>query len=250
MNLKSITTLLLLSSLVLFAETGYASWYGEKYQGKPTASGEPFNMYAYTAANRTFPLGTIVKVTNLKNNKSVNVRINDRGPTKKSRIIDLSYQAAKDIGLLHDGVVPVKVDSISESTQKSDNPYLTDKKSDQEYMKKYASKVLKTEDSLDYKEYIPSTIPLRQVDSYSSSKPSSKLDRTTNTINVQVASFSSRRNAESFIDTQSDSGYNMKVIEVDRAGKRLYKVVVVCNSSKVASRIIKSKHYAGAYILR
>ncbi len=250
MNLKSITTLLLLSSLVLFAETGYASWYGEKYQGKPTASGEPFNMYAYTAANRTFPLGTIVKVTNLKNNKSVNVRINDRGPTKKSRIIDLSYQAAKDIGLLHDGVVPVKVDSISESTQKSDNPYLTDKKSDQEYMKKYASKVLKTEDSLDYKEYIPSTIPLRQVDSYSSNKPNSKLDKTTNTINVQVASFSSRRNAESFIDTQSDSGYNMKVIEVDRAGKTLYKVVIVCNSSKVASRIIKSKHYVGAYILR
>ena len=244
MHLKSLTTLFLLTSLVVLAETGDASWYGDKYQGKPTASGEPFDMYAYTAANRTLPFGTVIKVTNLKNNKSVQVRVNDRGPTQESRIVDLSYQAAKDIGLLHDGVVPVKVETISMSAQEnnskeSDNPYLKDEKSDQEYMKEYASQMPKVEKSLDYNEYLPSNVP---------SSKEKKID--SNTINVQVAAFSSRGNAESFIDTQRDSGYNMKVIEVERASKTLYKVVVVCDSSKLANRIMKSERYAGAYIFK
>lgn len=255
MNLTSITTLLLLSSLVLLAQTGDASWYGDKYQGKPTASGEPFDMYAYTAANRTLPFGTVIKVTNLKNNKSVQVRVNDRGPTKKSRIVDLSYQAAKDIGLLHDGIVPVKVETISTSTQKnvskeSDNPYLTDEKSDEEYMKEYASKMPKVEKSLDYNEYLPSNVPNNQVDDYAVSKENRKEDTNSNMVNVQVAAFSSRGNAESFIDTQRDNGYTMKVIEVERSSKMLYKVVVVCDSSKLVSRIMKSERYAGAYIFK
>ncbi len=252
MNLKSITTLLLFSSLVLFAETGYASWYGEKYQGKPTASGEPFDMYAYTAANRTLPFGTIVKVTNLKNNKSVQVRINDRGPTKESRIVDLSYQAAKDIGLLHDGVVPVKVETISTSSEessskKSDNPYLTD---DEASMQEYASSLPKAEESVDYNDYPPSNVPRGQADNYSASKPTRSSNEMSNSVNVQVAAFSSRGNAESFIDTQRDSGYNMKIIEVERGSRTLYKVVVVCDSSQLASRIIKSERYAGAYIFK
>lgn len=252
MNLKSITTLLLLTSLVLFAETGDASWYGEKYQGKPTASGEPFDMYAYTAANRTLPFGTIIKVTNLKNNKSVQVRINDRGPSKESRIVDLSYQAAKDIGLLHDGIVPVKVETISTSSKEKnskegDNPYLTD---DEASMQEYAAKLPKAEESVDYNEYPPSNVPSGQVDNYSASKPSSTSNETTNSINVQVAAFSSRGNAESFIDTQRDSGYNMKVIEVESTSRTLYKVVVVCDSSTLASRIMKSERYAGAYIFK
>ena len=255
MNLTSITTLLLLSSLILLAETGDASWYGDKYQGKPTASGEPFDMYAYTAANRTLPFGTVIKVTNLKNNKSVQVRINDRGPTKESRIVDLSYQAAKDIGLLHDGIVPVKVETISTSLQKndskeSDNPYLKDEKSDQEYMKEYASKMSKTEESSDYNEYLPSNVSRGQADKYTVSKQSRTSDTNANTINVQVAAFSSRGNAESFIDTQRDNGYTMKVIEVERSSKTLYKVVVVCDSSKLVSRIMKSERYAGAYIFK
>ena len=205
MNLKSITILLLLSSLVISAKTGYASWYGEKYQGKPTASGEPFDMYAYTAANRTLPFGTIIKVTNLKNNKSVQVRINDRGPTKKSRIVDLSYKPAKDIGIVKDGVVPVKIETLSISTQKNNaieryNPYL--------------------------------------------------IDKNINSIKVQISAFSSRKNAKSFIARQRDSGYTMKIIEIKRANKILYKVVIVCNSSKVASRIINSKRYKGAYIFK
>ena len=81
-------------------EEGMASWYGKKFHGKKTASGERFNMYELTAAHRTLPFGTKVKVTNLENNKSVVVRINDRGPHVKGRIIDLSYAAAKKIDMI------------------------------------------------------------------------------------------------------------------------------------------------------
>ena len=91
---------------------GYASWYGPGFHGRRTASGEIFNMYDYTAAHRTLPFGTRVKVTNLKNGRSVIVRINDRGPAKKNRIIDLSYQAAKKIDMIRDGIVKVRVEVI------------------------------------------------------------------------------------------------------------------------------------------
>jgi len=93
-------------------QVGKASWYGRIFQHKQTASGEPFDMYQFTAAHRTLPLGSWIKVTNLKNDRSVVVRINDRGPVLKSRIIDLSYSAAKMLGMGHDGVDPVRLDVV------------------------------------------------------------------------------------------------------------------------------------------
>ncbi len=83
-----------------YVEEGIASWYGPKFHGKRTASGEVFDMYRLTAAHPWLPFGTIVKVTNLENGLSVVVRINDRGPFVKGRIIDLSYAAAKKIRML------------------------------------------------------------------------------------------------------------------------------------------------------
>jgi rare lipoprotein A len=94
-------------------QTGLASWYGPGFHGKRTASGEIFNMYELTAAHRTFPIGSYVMVTNLRNGKSVQVRINDRGPFVKGRIIDLSYAAAKLIDLIGPGIAPVKVELLS-----------------------------------------------------------------------------------------------------------------------------------------
>ena len=76
-----------------------ASWYGEKFHGKKTANGERFNMYAMTAAHKTLPLSSYVEVTNLKNNRSVIVRINDRGPYHGKRAMDLSYAAAKELDI-------------------------------------------------------------------------------------------------------------------------------------------------------
>jgi rare lipoprotein A len=80
-------------------QVGKASWYGRIFQSKQTASGEPYDMNQFTAAHRTLPLGSWVKVTNLKNDRSVVVRINDRGPITPNRIIDLSYGAAKMLAM-------------------------------------------------------------------------------------------------------------------------------------------------------
>jgi len=99
-------------------ETGNGSWYGKKFQGKPTASGEPFNMYALTAAHRTLPFNTMIKVTNLQNSRSIVVRVNDRGPYSKSRIIDLSYLGAKKLGYLNKGVAKLKIEVLYRKKRK------------------------------------------------------------------------------------------------------------------------------------
>jgi len=91
-------------------QVGTASWYGEWFQGKPTASGEPFDMRDFTAAHPSLPLGTFVKVTNLRNGKAVVVRINDRGPVVDGRIIDVSYNAARALGFKERGLQKVRLD--------------------------------------------------------------------------------------------------------------------------------------------
>lgn len=98
----------------LSAETGRASYYGFKYQGRPTASGEIFDMNRLTAAHPTLPFGTKVRVTNLENQRSVFVRINDRGPFVQGRVIDVSQAAAEELGMLHSGVVEVRVEVVPE----------------------------------------------------------------------------------------------------------------------------------------
>jgi rare lipoprotein A len=95
-----------------FREQGIASWYGKKFNGSRTSSGEIYDMYAMTAAHPTLPLPSYARVTNLANHKSVIVRINDRGPFMKDRIIDLSYTAAYKLGIIGDGSAEVEVDSI------------------------------------------------------------------------------------------------------------------------------------------
>lgn len=93
-------------------QVGTASWYGPSFQGKMTASGEPYNMYALTAAHPALPLGTFVRVTNLRNGKSVIVRINDRGPVVPGRIIDVSYGAARELKFKARGVQRVRLDVV------------------------------------------------------------------------------------------------------------------------------------------
>ncbi len=92
-----------------YEEVGGASWYGEPYHGRPTTSGEVYDMHQLTAAHRTLPIGTWVMVTNLHNGRSVEVRINDRGPFKEGRVIDLSYAAARLLDVVGPGVVPVRL---------------------------------------------------------------------------------------------------------------------------------------------
>src|SRR6476660_9136845 len=95
-----------------FEETGIASWYGHPYHGRSSASGEIYDMEQFTAAHRTLPFGTLVRVVNLDNEKSVEVRINDRGPFVDDRVIDLSHAAAQAIGMIGPGTARVRVEVI------------------------------------------------------------------------------------------------------------------------------------------
>ena len=109
-----ITIILTVSALLNFAQTefGVASYYGDYFHGRPTASGEKYNQFALTAAHKTLPLGTILKVTNAQNNKSVYVKVNDRGPYVKGRIIDLSTKAAEILGYRNKGTCYVKIEIV------------------------------------------------------------------------------------------------------------------------------------------
>lgn len=102
-----------LPTAVGYRERGLASWYGSKFHGRPTSSGEPFDMYKVSAAHKTLPLPSWVEVTNLDNGNTLIVRVNDRGPFKEGRIIDLSYAAAIKLGVLESGTAPVEVRAIA-----------------------------------------------------------------------------------------------------------------------------------------
>ena len=94
-------------------QEGIAFWYGQSHHGKRTASGEVFNMEALTAAHRTLPFGTVVRVTHLATDRTVTVRINDRGPYTDGRIIDLSARSARELGIARLGIAKVRIEPIS-----------------------------------------------------------------------------------------------------------------------------------------
>jgi rare lipoprotein A (peptidoglycan hydrolase) len=94
-------------------QTGVASWYGRKFQGNTTASGEAYDLNGLTAAHPTLPFGTTIRVTNLRNSKTVMLRVNDRGPHIGRRLIDVSWAAAKRLGFVHSGITPVRVEVVA-----------------------------------------------------------------------------------------------------------------------------------------
>ena len=108
-----------LNNALGFEQTGIASWYGNKFHGHLTSNGEIYDMYAMSAAHKNLPLPTYVKVTNLSNNKSVIVRVNDRGPFHKGRVIDLSYSAAYKLNMLQTGTAEVKISAINTFANKT-----------------------------------------------------------------------------------------------------------------------------------
>jgi rare lipoprotein A len=108
-----------LASAQDFEQTGTASWYGKKFHGHLTSNGEIYDMYTMSAAHKNLPLPTYLKVTNIANNKSVVVRVNDRGPFHQSRIIDLSYSAAYKLDMLKTGTAQVKITAITDFDEKT-----------------------------------------------------------------------------------------------------------------------------------
>ncbi|MEJ2490283.1 MAG: septal ring lytic transglycosylase RlpA family protein [Desulfuromonadales bacterium] len=99
-----------------YVEEGVASWYGKDFHGRKTSNGETYDMYAMTAAHKTLPMNVHLQVTNLANGRSAVVRVNDRGPFVKSRIIDLSYSAAKQLGVVGPGTAPVRIEALGYRT--------------------------------------------------------------------------------------------------------------------------------------
>ncbi len=125
--LLMLTTSITLSYSKSKIHYGYSSWYGDRFHGRKTASGEIYNMNKLTAAHRTLPFGTYIKVTNLQNNKSVVVKVNDRGPFKANRIIDVSRKAASKLGFINQGLARVRLEILGRKPKQkatSNNRYI------------------------------------------------------------------------------------------------------------------------------
>ena len=108
-----------MKKIIPFIEEGYASWYGKRYHGKKTSIGETYDMYQMTGAHKTLPLPCYIKVTNLKNKRSVIIRVNDRGPFIDERIVDLSYAAAHQLRIIEKGSELVKIEMVNPSLKKT-----------------------------------------------------------------------------------------------------------------------------------
>ena len=202
-----------------YNKTGIASWYGPKFHGKLTANGEIYNQYALTAAHKTLPLPSAVKVTNLKNNKSIVLRINDRGPFVNDRIIDLSSKAADILDLKREGTGLVRVQILKEKSL---------------YLEKLAKQGSFPEIN-DLKEtelpniIIPHKVAVKIKDTKNQKIVTKKINYNLKNLNkeykiyIKLASFSSKKNAEimkkkvSYID-------KVKIYKIYKLNKTLYQV--------------------------
>ena len=181
-------------------ETGKASWYGSKYHGRKTSSGERYNKNDMTAAHQTLPFGTKVKVTNLANNETVIVRINDRGPFVGNRIIDVSEVAARKLGIHKQGVGKVKVEVLPDNYNPQDPNFITiytietDAFSDPETAKAQSQKLKEFDKHL--------TIQMTEE-----VKEGRKIHR------LKVGQFDNKKHAEAFNELLKDEGLGGKVSE-------------------------------------
>ncbi|CAA6799697.1 MAG: Rare lipoprotein A precursor [uncultured Sulfurovum sp.] len=256
MHFKAIIVLAF-SQTLLFAQTiGLASWYGEKFQGRITSSGETFNMHAYTAAHKTLPFGTMVNVTNLQNGKSVNVKVNDRGPYNSNRIMDISYAAAKSIGLVTMGTAKVSIEQFK--TQPIRKVTVQPRLEPTANTSTILETVTASKDLASMMEYaLMITDPKKEVN-----QPVVVVAPTTvavppvvnqkKKVHVQVASFSTEQGAEQFMVKERSKGYQMMAIPAFsiKFQQLRHKVIILTDSKKSAMAIVNSKQYNGAYILK
>ena len=193
---------------------GYASWYGPDFDGKATSNGETYNMYGMTAAHKTLPMNTIVRVTNRNNGKSAVVRVNDRGPFVGTRIIDLSKAAASKIDMIGTGTAPVTLEVLG-----------------------FYSKNKKK-----YKQKIP---PKKELDSTPEQK-------TLDSFALQIASFSKIEGAIKVQEKYDNTdGYRTVIKDITRDNTRLFKVYLKGFKSEQEARDYKSEsNFKHAFIVR
>jgi rare lipoprotein A len=189
-------------------ERGVASWYGTKFHGRRTSSGEPYDMYAMTAAHPRLPLPTYVRVTNLENRRSVVVKVNDRGPFARNRIIDLSYAAAHRLGMLEQGTALVEVEAL-----RPDGP-----------------------DTPTASGEVPTAVP-QAMGGVPVAAP----------IYVQVGAFSSRRNAEQLLARLNEKDFGqVDIQEARRAETPVYRVRIgPLESAELTDRAVQGLERIG-----
>lgn len=180
-----------------YVERGRASWYGNKFHGRPTSSFEPYDMYKFTAAHKTLPLPSFVQVTNLANRRSVIVRVNDRGPFHGDRIIDLSYAAAVRLGMHNQGVAEVEVRAIDPEGE----ALAADRRDDRPTVRTYRSGIS-----------APHAATGTRRDAARSTAPFS------GTRYLQVGSFSVKDNAKRLEDRLEDAGLDRVHLETAKVG--------------------------------
>ena len=201
-----------------YDEVGYASWYGPGFHGKKTANGEIFNQNLISAAHRTLPLPSIVKVTNLENGKVLHfVRVNDRGPFAKNRIIDLSKKAAKELGFVNRGVAKVRVEILEDESRKFANELIQSKN------KAKSAKI----QNIEKKNLNPPVQETKSDDKENKVvKEKSETDENfvlkDNKIAIQVGAFTDHRNAKSLIKKLSEFKAYIKREFID--DKYIYRV--------------------------
>jgi rare lipoprotein A len=212
-----------LSSSVGYWERGVASWYGPGFHKVRTSTGEPYDMYAMTAAHRTLPLPAYVRVTNLQNGRSVVVRVNDRGPFVGNRIIDLSYTAAVKLDMLRNGTALVEVRAIDASVPL---PVITASAAPPAPLTPPAPAALSAAAVLDA--VVPAAAaaaadapsPTAPADPHTASRASTSL-----TLFVQAGAFSNPANAERLAEKLRRGSYGRVFVRDDQiAGRTLYRV--------------------------
>lgn len=203
-----------------YAERGVASWYGKKFHGRLTSNREQYNMYAMTAAHKTLPLPTYVRVRNLRNNKSVVVRVNDRGPFVHNRIIDLSYAAALRLNMVGDGTSLVEVTAITFDEPAGDRPVRVTKTPTPAAPPKPIEEIQSAQ---------PEPLPSRQRSDVQAqaAEPEPLLPTEQNSVYAQVGAFGSRENAQRRHQLLLDRGIKNSFVHVDtNVEPNLYRVKV------------------------
>ncbi|TLD88238.1 septal ring lytic transglycosylase RlpA family protein [Helicobacter sp. MIT 05-5294] len=195
---------------------GIASWYGPKFHGKKTSNGETYSMYAHTAAHKTLPMNTIVRVTSKENGKSTIVRINDRGPFVAGRIIDLSNSAAKDIEMVGKGTARVRIEVIGFNGAISDSMPLN-----QETLARSEYKVAHTQQSMQLSQFL-----------------------------VQIGAFRKKEGAISYQKTHAKQyDYQVVIKEYMLQGSVIYRVMLSGFKSEAEARdFVASQKITGAFI--
>ncbi|ETR72037.1 MAG: rare lipoprotein A [Candidatus Magnetoglobus multicellularis str. Araruama] len=182
-----------------FEQRGLASWYGKQFHGRKTSNGETYDMYGISAAHKTLPLGTYVKVYNLENKKYLVVRINDRGPFIKGRIIDLSYGAAQKLGIVQKGTANVFIRTVSKPT--------------------HAKGIIVVKKKRPKKSVRPIKKAVKE-------KNSPVMFGQGNCFQIQVGAFSNRQNAQSLSNRLRPLYNDSHILLSQSNGKPLYRVMI------------------------